>query len=138
MSNDLTSFYEFVQSAGQLRTEMHAKRWTRAVLQTLGLNISGAAKKALRGALPSELGDHVGRVFWLFNFRDENMTAEYFQDRVGRRAGNTDKLFAKVPTQAVFGAVRSMVSSDAASKVADSLSPELRELWDSAPVPSKA
>lgn len=138
MSNELTSFYQHVQTAGSLRTEMHAKRWTRAVLQTLGLNVSGAAKKSLQTALPQELGDHVGRVFWLFNFRDDNMTAEYFQDRVGRRAGNTDKIFARIPTMAVFGGVRAMISSDVDQKVAESLSPEVRELWDNAPVPVRA
>ena len=138
MSTDLNAFYDHVQQTGNLRTPMHAQRWTRAVLQTLGLNISGAAKKALKAGLPEELAGHVGRVFWVFNFRDENMTALYFQDRVGRRAGNTDKVFAKFPTQAVFGAVRGMISSDTDSKVADSLSPELRKLWESAAVPAKA
>lgn len=138
MSNELTAFYQHVQAAGSLRTEMHAKRWTRAVLQTLGLNVSGAAKKALKSALPKEIGDYVNDVFWLFNFRDENMTAEYFQDRVGRRAGNTDKVFARIPTQAVFGGVRSMISSDLDRKVAESLSPEVRALWEGAAVPAKA
>ena len=133
MSQDLTAFYNTVQSAGKLRTPEHATRWTRAVLQTLGLNISGAAKKALKQALPQELADSVSDVFWLFNFRDTNMTANYFQERVGRRAGNTDPVFAKHPTLAVFGAVQQIVNRDVAQKVADSLPPEVRELWESAP-----
>ena len=134
MSQNLSDFYEFVQTAGKLRTPEHAQRWSRAVLQTLGLNLSSGAKKSLKAALPDELGGHINRVWWIFNWRDTNMTAELFQDRCGRRAGNTDITFARYPTQAVFGAVRGMVSSNVANEVAESLSPEVRVLWESAPV----
>ncbi len=132
MSQNLDDFYQQVQSVGKLRTEQHARRWTRAVLQTLGLNISGAAKKELKGALPDELSDEISGVWWIFNFRDTNMTAHYFQERCGRRAGNTDPEFARYPVLAVFGAVQGMVSSDVSDKVADSLPPEVAQLWENA------
>ncbi len=133
MTQDLNSFYSTVQSVGNLRTEDHAKRWTQAVMQTLGLNISGSAKKKLKNALPKGIGDHLSDVFWLFNFRNTNMTASYFQERVGRRAGNTDREFAKFPTLGVFAAIQEIVSENVSQSVAKSLSPELKEMWEKAP-----
>lgn len=134
MATDITSFYNIVQSTGKLRSAQHAQRWTHAILQTLGLNLSKPAKKALKEALPEELAQSVSDVWWLFNFRDEAITVSYFQERVGRRAGNTDISFAIHPIKAVFGAIRNLISSDVALTVAASLSPELRDLWNSAPV----
>ena len=138
MATDITTFYNTVQTMGKLRSPQHAQRWTRAVLQTLGLNLSKPAKKALKNALPEELAQFVSDVWWLFNFRDEEISASYFQERVARRAGNTDLNFAIYPIKAVFGALQGIISADVSRTVADSLSPELRELWQNAPVPVAA
>ncbi|MGB1252170.1 MAG: DUF2267 domain-containing protein [Candidatus Promineifilaceae bacterium] len=131
---DINSYYELVQTNGSLRSNLHAKRWSLAVLQTLGLNLSKAAKASLANALPDELSAQLKDVWWLIHFRNTDMSLQEFQERVGRRAGNTDIRFARIPTGAVFGAVQTLVSNSVAREVADSLSPELKALWDTSVV----
>lgn len=131
-SSDLNSFYTHVQQAGLLRTRGHAERWTRAVLQTLGINMSRRAKRSLAQALPDELSDSLTDVFWLLHFRNTNQSADDFQQRVGRRAGNTDREFARMPILAVFGGVKKLIPDDVRRNVADDLAPELRQLWENA------
>ncbi|MDA0243737.1 MAG: DUF2267 domain-containing protein [Chloroflexi bacterium] len=125
-------FYALVQASAHLRTADHGRIWTRGTLNMLGVNLSKSAKKALSNALPDDLKKFLGGVFWLAFFRDTNITALEFQNRVARRSGNTDAHFAKIPVTAVFGAIKQTVSPQVAKEVADSLSPELRGLWDKA------
>lgn len=129
-AKSLESFYSYVQANGSLLSNDHAVRWTRATLQTLGLNMSGRAKRQFASALPRELSDNLNDVWWLFNFRNTNQSAIDFQQRVARRAGNTDKEFARLPIQAVFGGIRQMVDSNVSDRVANDLSPELRAMWE--------
>jgi uncharacterized protein (DUF2267 family) len=129
---NLDSFFHEVQRVGKLRTVAHAERWTRAVLQTFGLNLSRGVKRDLAAALPKALGDSLTDVFWLLHFRDTNQSAFDFQQRVARRAGNSDKEFARYPILAVFGGVKQVVNDNLRQRVADDLAPELRELWEQA------
>lgn len=131
-SSNLDAFFNHVQEHGLLRTREHAERWTRAVLQTLGLNMGRGAKRKLAQALPDELAASLTDVFWLIHFRNTNQGALDFQQRVARRAGNSDKEFARHPIVAVFGGVRDLIPGDVDSAVADTLSPELRQLWEQA------
>lgn len=130
--SDISNYYELVKKNGNLRTTDHAKRWSRAVLQTLGLNLPRSAKKTLSNALPKELSNDLSDVWWLIHFRNTDMSLAEFQERVGRRAGNTDIRFARIPTKAVFGALQTVVGSNVAKEVGDSLAPELKTLWMSA------
>lgn len=129
---DLTSYYETVQNKGSLRTPAHARRWSTAVLKTLGFNLDGKTKKRLAKALPEELGNDVKRVFWLLHFRNENLSSHEFQNQVSRRSGNSDPQFAKTPILAVFHGVKKLVDNNIQQAVADSLAPEVRELWEKA------
>ncbi len=129
---DLTSYYQTVQSKGSLRTPAHAHRWSTAVLKTLGFNLDGRTKKKLAKALPAELGDDVKRVFWLLHFQNKQLSSHEFQNQVSRRSGNSDPQFAKTPILAVFHGVKELVDNGVQQAVADSLSPEVRELWEKA------
>lgn len=129
---DLTAYYDHVQTAGSLRTEMHAKRWSTAVLKSLGFNLDRKTKKELANALPNELAGDLTRVFWLLHFRNQQLELNEFLNQISRRSGNSDWQFAKVPTRAVFHAVKEMVGKDLSDKVADSLAPEVSELWKNA------
>ena len=129
---DLNSYYQTVQNKGSLRTPQHAQRWSTAVLKTLGFNLNGRTKKRLAKALPEELGNDIKRVFWLAHFQNKQLTSHEFQNQVSRRSGNSDPQFAKTPILAVFHGVKQMVDSDTQQAVADSLSPEVRELWEKA------
>ena len=129
---DLTSYYQIVQSQGNLRTPQHAQRWSTAVLKTLGFNLDGRTKKRLANALPKELAADLTRVFWLAHFRNSNLSSHEFQNQVSRRSGNSDPQFAKVPILAVFHGIKQMVDSNMQKAVADSLAPEVRELWERA------
>ena len=129
---DLNSYYETVQNKGSLRTLAHARRWSTAVLKTLGFNLDGKTKKKLANALPKELADDVKRVFWLLHFRNNQLTSHEFQNQVSRRSGNSDPQFARTPILAVFHGVKQLVDNDIQQAVADSLSPEVRELWEKA------
>ena len=129
---DLQSYFTQVQTMGSLRTEMHAKRWSTAVLKTLGFNLEKKKKKQLAKALPEELGVDVTRVFWLLHFQDKTLSQQEFLNQVSRRSGNTDWQFAKIPTTAVFRSVKKIIDKDLSDAIADSLSPEVSALWKNA------
>ncbi|MCA9947324.1 MAG: DUF2267 domain-containing protein [Ardenticatenaceae bacterium] len=129
---DLNSYYQTVQNKGSLRTPAHARRWSTAVLKTLGFNLDGRTKKKLAKALPEELGNDVKRVFWLAHFKNKQLSSHEFQNQVSRRSGNSDPQFAKTPILAVFHGVKQMVDNNTQQAVAQSLSPEVRELWEKA------
>lgn len=131
-ANDLSDFYSHVQQSGKLRTPAHAQRWSNAVLKTLGLNLDRRTKRKMADALPEELADALNRVFWLIHFRNTGLTGDEFLNQVSRRSGNTDADFARYPTVAVFGGLKRMIGPDLADRVAQSLSPEVSQLWNQA------
>lgn len=132
-SSNLATFYDNVKTDGKLRTTDHAQRWTRAVLYTLGDNLSNNAKKKLAGALPEEIGQHVTRAFRLFPFaRDKEISLRDFHKQIALRSGNTDAVFAQFPTTAVFRHVKAMVSNDVVSSVADAIPENVRSAWENA------
>lgn len=128
----LKTYYEHVMIAGKLRTLDHAKTWSDGVLKTFGTALDRRNKKALAKRLPKELADTLTGVFWLMHFRDPNQTSEDFLQRAARRSGNSDGKFARYPTQAVFGGLKMFIDNDLNDKVAQTLSPELRQLWQEA------
>lgn len=133
MNNDnLMDYYTIIQKAGKLRTPDHAQRWSEATLRTLALNLSRGAKKELAQALPEELRRQLKRQFWLLHFRDKSLSQVDFQRMVARRAGNTDAQFARHPVQATFQGLKSLIGANVSSRVADGLSPDVRELWQNA------
>jgi uncharacterized protein (DUF2267 family) len=131
-TTNLEDFYRHVQQEGKLITEGNAKRWADGVLRTLGVNLDRGTKKKLAAALPEDLATSLTRVFWLLHFRDPDLTAQEFQQMVARRSGNTDADFAYYPTRAVFAGIKRMISDDLNKGVAETLAPEIRELWQQA------
>lgn len=135
-SDQLDSYYDYVKSVGLLRTEKHAKLWSNGVLEMLGTAVNRKTKSELGDALPKELKDSLYGIFWLLHFRDPNQTREEFCERVARRSGNSNAEFAFYPTMAVFGGIKSLINVDLSDQVAQSLSPEVREMWQRAePIP---
>lgn len=130
--NNLEQYYKQVQNNGKLRSLGHAQRWSTAVLKTLGFHLDKGTKKELAHALPDELSSDLIRIFWLLHFRNPHVTRREFLDQAARRSGNTDVAFARYPTVAVFGAVKGIINKQLADRVASSLSPEVRELWQQA------
>lgn len=128
-TNNLNEFFAHVRTQGKLRSDTHAHVWTRGTLNILGVNISKDAKQALQNELPQALANWLGGIFWPLHFRNENIAAIDFQNRVARRSGNTDAVFAKYPVTAVFGALKRIISQNTAQKVADSLAPDILDLW---------
>ncbi|MCP5095153.1 MAG: DUF2267 domain-containing protein [Chloroflexi bacterium] len=131
-TNEITQYFDTVQTKGKLLTMVQAERWSTAVLKTLALNLSKGTKRKLAKALPQPLADDFSRIFWLAHFRNTNMPALEFQEYVSRRSGHTDKNFAKKPILAVFSGIKTLISKDVSDTVADDLSPELRDLWQRA------
>ena len=132
MSTELTKYYETVEELGHLPTTQHAQRWSTAVLKVLGLNLDRKTKKKLAKALPEELSDDLTRVFWLAHFRDKNMSQADFQFEVSKRSGNSDHQFARYPIQGVFHGVKDLIDDDVNKAVADSLAPDISEMWQGA------
>lgn len=130
--NDLSDYFAHIQKAGKLRTTAHAQRWSRAVLKTLGINLDRGTKKKLAKALPAELAADLTRIFWLLHFPNSGLTQYDFLNQVSRRAGNTDPDFARYPTTAVLNQIKALVGQDTANQVAQSLSPEMRQMWEEA------
>ena len=126
----LNEFYEFVKSEGQLLTVELAERWSAGVLKTLGFHLNGRTKRSLSKVLPEPLSDQVKDVFFLLHFRDPELSAMDFQKQVALRSGNTNAEFARFPIIAVFGGIRRFTNSKLNERIADALSPEVRELWD--------
>jgi uncharacterized protein (DUF2267 family) len=131
-TNEITHYFDTIQTKGKLLTRIQAERWSTAVLKTLALNLGKGSKRKLIKALPKPLADDFSRIFWLAHFRNTNMPAAEFQEAVSRRSGHTDKNFAVKPILAVFGAIKTLVDQEVSDAVADDLSPELRDLWQRA------
>ena len=129
---DLSGYYQKIQQNGHLPTTAVAQSWNEAVLRTLGLNLDRKTKKRLGNALPEELAYYLKRTFWLLHFRDHNKSSEEFLQEVARRSGSSDPDFARTPTEAVIHEVKVFVGEDISDAVADSLAPELSELWQQA------
>ena len=132
MNGNLDSYFTHVQAAGNLHSPDHARSWSTAAMRTLGFHLDRSTKKALSQALPADLAYELTRVFWLLHFRNPNLPLEDFLYQVARRSGNTDVDFARFPTTAVFGAVKQIIDQGLANRVAASLSPEVRTLWQQA------
>jgi uncharacterized protein (DUF2267 family) len=128
----LERYYRHIQEHAHLPTAAHAQRWSNAVLRSLGQQLGRGSKKAVARALPDPLASSLRQVFWLVHFRNKNMTALEFQNQVARRAGNSDKQFARKPILAVFGAMRQWIDGDLDRQVTEKLPPEIRDLWKQA------
>jgi uncharacterized protein (DUF2267 family) len=128
----LIQYYDIVFSTGKLRTVEHARRWSIGVLETLGISLDRKTKRALAKNLPEELANSLKGVFWLLHFRDPQMSSLEFQQRAARRSGNTDAEFAYFPTLAVFSGIKHYIDSDLEERVSNTLSQEVRELWQKA------
>lgn len=126
----LQEFYEHVKKEGHLLTIELAERWSAGVLMTLGFHLNGRTKRSLAKVLPEPLSNQVKDVFFLLHFRDANLSARDFQKQVARRCGNTDPEFARFPILAVFSGIRRFTNSKLNERIADALSPEVRELWE--------
>ena len=129
---DLKNFYEYVHKQGMLRTVNHAKKWSDAVLRTLGEVLNLKTRRALRNALPQELGQVLSDFFWLLNFRDPELRSDQFCQTVARRSGNSNSEFAHYPIAAVFSGLMHFIDSELEEKVIRSLSPELKIMWQQA------
>ncbi|UCG23382.1 MAG: DUF2267 domain-containing protein [Chloroflexota bacterium] len=129
---DLDSYYTHILQVGKLRTEQHARRWSDGVLRTFGTALNRKTKRDLAKALPDDLARSLKDVFWLLHFRDPNLSSEEFLQRAARRSGNSNGEFAVYPTMAVFSGVRMIIDQELQSQVANSLSPQVRDLWEQA------
>ncbi|MFQ5397964.1 MAG: DUF2267 domain-containing protein [Anaerolineae bacterium] len=128
-SDSLTGFYQQVKEMGKLPTTDHARRWSAAVLRTLGLTLDRSSKRQLARALAPELAAPLTRVFWLVHFRNRTQSVHEFLHQAAGRSGNTDPAFARYPTTAVFHGLKQLINNDLVEQIAESLSPELRQLW---------
>ncbi len=131
-TDNLTNYYAAIQTAGKLRSPMHAQRWSRGVLKTLGINLDRGTKKKLARALPNELAADLTRVFWLAHFRNAGQTQYEFLNQVSRRCGNSDPDFARYPTTAVFHEIKALAGKEVSDAVAKALSPDMRKMWEAA------
>ena len=129
---DLSGYYQKIQQNGHLPTTAVAQSWNEAVLRTLGLNLDRKTKKQLGNALPEELAFYLKRSFRLVHFRNKNKSDAEFLKEVARRSGSSDPDFARIPTEAVLHEVKAFAGKDVSADVADTLAPELSELWQQA------
>jgi uncharacterized protein (DUF2267 family) len=132
VESELDDFYGHVQAKGRLHTKDHARRWARAVLNVLGLNLDRSTRKKVAKALPPELSQALTGVFRLLDFRDPTLTSRYFRRQVALRAGHSDAQFAEFPVRATFHYLKRKLDPDLSDRVAGTLSPEVRQLWQEA------
>lgn len=129
---ELNDYYTTIKELGKLQTLDHAQRWSEATLHTLALNLDRGSKKKLINALPKPLSTQLKRKFWLVHFRDKNLTCFEFQKMTARRAGNTDGTFARFPVIATFHGLKTLIDDALIDDIADTLSPELSQMWQDA------
>lgn len=132
MENTIETYYQHICKASHLPTQTHAQRWSRATLKTLGVHLDRSTKQALAKALPKELATDLQGVFWLLHFRNTQATQAEFQYQAAMRSGNTDAAFALYPILAVFAGLKKLITSDLSGRIANTLSPEIRALWQQA------
>jgi uncharacterized protein (DUF2267 family) len=130
--SQLDDFYRQVQEQAGLHTPAHAQRWTRAVLNILGLNLDRSTRRALASGLPPEWAQALGGIFRLLDFRDRTLTSHYFRRQVALRAGHTDAQFAALPVKAIFHVLKQVIDRKLSDRVAETLAPEVRRLWQEA------
>lgn len=130
--NTMDFYYQNIITTGHLLSDVHARRWSEGVLKTLGTSLDRRTKRALAKALPKGLAESLTSVFWLLHFRDPNQTRSEFCTRVARRSGNSNGEFAVYPTLAVFAGLKNLIDDNLTERVSNSLSPEVRDLWDQA------
>ena len=128
----LDSFYAEVVRRGNMRSADQAALVSSAVLHTLGFNLSGGIKRELARALPEHLARQLTRGWRLIHFRNTHLPLEKFAADVGLHSGNTDPQYARMAIAAVFGQLKRLISDDVSRRVAKDLSPEVRDLWNSA------
>ncbi|MEM7335275.1 MAG: DUF2267 domain-containing protein [Chloroflexota bacterium] len=131
-STKLDNYFSAIQTKGNIISEKLAKRWSESTLKMMGLYMAKDGKKALSGQLPQELSDQLNRVFRLLHFPNTNMPMQEFQSAVARRGGHSDPQFAKLAIIGVFHGLKTLIDKDTTDKVSESLSPEIREVWDNA------
>lgn len=128
----LDNFYADVMRQSKQPTPEHAARLTGAVLHALGFNLSGSIKRELARALPPDLAHQLKRGWRLLHIRNSRLSLEDFASDVALHSGNTDPLYGRMATAAVFGQIKRLIDDDLSRKVAKDLSPEVRDLWQSA------
>lgn len=129
---ELTSYYDQIRQNGNLLTANDAQQWSKAVLRGLGIELPGGVRKDLARALPEELAADLQRKFILFYQRDRKKTAPAFLKEIALMSGNTDAAFARLPTTAVFHELKAFAGPEVSDDVAESLAPELSDLWQRA------
>lgn len=129
---DLTPYYRTIQELAFLPTVEHAKRWSNAVLRTLGFHLNRHTKRELARALPPELAEPLTRPFRLLHFRDPNLPLKQFIKEAALRGGNTDPDFARYPVRAVFRSLRTLLDSDLDQQVAEALPSAVATFWKNA------
>ncbi len=115
---------------------------TSAVFEASGAGRSAVERAAMRSyfyTLPAEeyppvtaLAGELTRGWRLAHFRNTRISLEDFAADVALHSGNTDPLYNRMATAAVFGQIKRLIDDDLSRKVAKDLSPEVRELWNSA------
>ena len=83
-------------------------------------------------ALPADLAHELTRGWRLIHFRDTHLPLEKFAHHVALHSGNTDPQYAKMASAAVFGQIKRLIDADLSRRVAKDLSPEVRDLWNTA------
>ena len=129
---NLDNYFSTIQEKGSLISGKLARRWSESTLKMMGLYMGKGGKKALSGNLPKVLSDDLNRVFRLMHFPNTNMPMLEFQQMVARRGGHSDPQFAKLAIIGVFHGLKTIIDTDTRDKVADALSPEVREVWNNA------
>ena len=132
MEKTLDTYYQHICNSSHLPTPNHAQRWSRAILKTLGVHLDRSTKQALAKALPKELAADLQGVFWLLHFRNTQASRSEFQYQAAMRSGNTDVDFALYPILAVFAGLKKLINSDLSGRIANTLAPEIRALWQQA------
>jgi uncharacterized protein (DUF2267 family) len=131
-SPEAAAFYQAVQEAANLPTVADARRWTHAILRTLGELLNRPARRALAFALPPELAAALLEAPGPRYARNPQLPLDRFLRTAALRSGATDAAAALQPVRTTFELLRAQLQPDVARRVAGSLPPEVAVMWDAA------
>ncbi|MDT8307604.1 MAG: DUF2267 domain-containing protein [Anaerolineae bacterium] len=126
------AFYRALQEGADLPTQEAARRWSQAILRTLGELLDRPARRALAFALPPELATALLEAPGPLHFRPRRLPQDWFLRTAALRSGASDATEAIQPVHTVFQLLKGMVKRETGERIVSALPAEVATIWHGA------
>jgi uncharacterized protein (DUF2267 family) len=132
ISAEALDFYLAIQQNANLATAADARRWSHAILRTLGELLSRPVRRTLAFALPPELAAALLEAPDPLFVRHGQLPLERFLRTAALRSGATEVAAARRPVRTTFHLLKALLSPDVGARVAAALPAEVAAFWEEA------